>query len=334
MKRTVTAPTAGLVFCALITTVVLTATPARAEPSIWAKARNPRLRQQAQTLEAVDALLLEAAQFTVIEGLVAPRLLFIRRAHRHLRDIGAATASNPLLRYRLARILYELYELEDDPKHLEQAVKLLRYVGQRAKAISHRADAYHQLGVCLARLGKHRDEIIAHTEALALEPHTETRALLLANRGEAFMAIGDLSSAIADYRASLAATPSHALHRYGVTTWWGLAVALDRSGDLVGGLEQIQHARGYDPRDRRLKSSGWFFIPAYDAAWYAALGHWHKARSVEDRSARLDAYQSAIRSWEQYLDRAPASDHWIKLASMRHRQCEREYRKLLSRPPL
>jgi tetratricopeptide (TPR) repeat protein len=194
-----------------------------------------------------------------------------------------------------------------------------------------RSEAWQRLAVCHARLGRWDDEIKAYTEALALEPHPGPRATLLANRAEAYMVLGDVTAAVEGYRAALASLGSLDMFRYGVTALWGLAVALDRSGDLEDALASIQLARTYDRTDSQIHGPGWFYVPPYDDAWYAALGHWAAARGAELGAARAASYQQAIAAWEAYLARAPSTDRWLPLAKARRAQCAKEREQTMKR---
>jgi hypothetical protein len=89
-------------------------------------------------------------------------------------------------------------------------------------------------------------------------------------------------------------------------------------------LQAITLARTYDPTDIRIRSSDWFFVPPYDDAWYAALGHWVTARRTDLESVRMDAYDKAIASWQEYLERAPETGHWVAIARARLHACEKE----------
>ena len=108
------------------------------------------------------------------------------------------------------------------------------------------------------------------------------------------------------------------------TTYWGLAVALDRSGDIEGAFASIRLARTYDPEDRLLNGPGWFYVPDYDSAWYAALGHWAAARAATVPAARADAYLRASSAWQEYLLKAAPGDRWVPIARARAAQCETE----------
>jgi tetratricopeptide (TPR) repeat protein len=241
-----------------------------------------------------------------------------------LEAAGARRATDPALRFRLAKIYYGLFDVERDKPLLERAAEHYAFVAQSDAPLTVRAEALNDLAICYARLGRHAEEVAAYGRALALEPHSETRAILLANRAEGMMVQGDISAAVRGYRAGLRETPAALLHQLGVTTMWGLAVSLDRSGDLEGALRQITLARGYDPVDERLRSDSWFFVPEYDDSWYTALGFWQRARATEETADRIEAYRAAIAAWRSYIDRAPEQDRWLALATLRLKQCERE----------
>src|SRR5262249_6232058 len=128
----------------------------------------------------------------------------------------------------------------------------------------------------------------------------------------------------------------HMMFGTGPTTLWGLGVALDRSGDLDSGLDAIRLARTYDAKDERINGPGWFYMPDYDRHWYEALGYWQVARKADaPLSVRVDAYARASASWDEYLARAAhdaPGDHWLPLARVRAKQCEKERAAFLRRP--
>lgn len=293
---------------------------AHAEPSIWAKARDPRIEQRSDTLRQVSALLARSrrassAPFDAAGLAVA----YLVEARDLLERADASTSPDPNLRFRYAEVLQSLHELP-------AATRLYESIVHADTPPPLRAQAWAELAICYVRAGRHRDEIRAYGEALALEPDGVSRARLFANRAEAYMALGELDRALGEYRASLAAlgTAPFDMARIGVTTLWGLAVALDRSGDLEQALDRIQLARAYDFADRALSDPGWFYVPAHDEAWYAALGQWATARGAELAAVRIEAYSRAVTRWGDYLARAPADDRWRASARARLEQCERE----------
>jgi tetratricopeptide (TPR) repeat protein len=293
--------------------------PARADPSVWARAREPALEERRELAQKVDALLGRYRRAARVSGDATLPKVYLEEARALLERGGAATSPDPGLRFRLAEIASSLHEMP-------LALGLYESVVRTDAPAPMRAQAWAELAILYVKAGRHHDEIRAYGEALALEPGSLSRARLLSNRAEAYMAIGDLDSSIAGYRASLAAlgTAPYDMLRAGVTTLWGLAVALDRSGDLDQALRQITLARTYDFADRALSDPSWFFVPPWDDAWYAALGHWATARTAELSAVRVDAYGRAAARLRDYLARAPADDRWAPIAKHRLAQCERE----------
>ncbi|WP_437991724.1 tetratricopeptide repeat protein [Sorangium sp. So ce145] len=298
----------------------LAAGPLHAAPTVWSRALDPAAHEREELISQADALLARYDQLRrspLLERVEEIGPLWLREARALYERAGAATSRTPSVRLRYADILEHLGDVQGAVATLEGLLRL-------QPPAPFRADAWHALAVCYARLGRYTDEIEAYDEALVLEPHAASRALLLANQAEAYMALGDITSAVEGYRASLSTLGSLDMVRYGVTTLWGLAVALDRSGDLEGGIENIRLARTYDRADQQINGAGWFYVPAHDEAWYAALGHWAAARSAELGAARAEAYLQAVAAWDAYIARAPGNDHWLPLAKARRAQCERE----------
>lgn len=317
---------------ALAASVWLASSPARAEPlSPWAIAAEPRVRGEADAARAAEASVMRyrATRRGAMAGggdvLDSGRMLgelHLRDALELLEGAAATTSSDAALRLRVGEVLDELERCPD-------AIAVLEGVARSRASAPYRLEAWKRLAVCYAKLSRPRDEIPAYGQALALEPDAAERAVLLANRAEAFMVAGQLDDATRGYRDALTVVgtlttfevPLHA-----PTIYWGLAVALDRSGDLEGAFAAIRMARVYDPNDRRLHGPGWFFVPEYDEAWYAALGAWFGARSAASPEERADAYASALLAWERYVARAPASDLWVNIAHARRGACAREQR--------
>jgi tetratricopeptide (TPR) repeat protein len=230
------------------------------------------------------------------------------------------------VRLRLGFVLRRLAQSDDAPKValIEEAARVLMTVAQSNAPAALKAVAWNELALGYAVLGQRENEVRAETEALALEPIGRFRAVLLANRAEAYMGLGRLEEAIAGYRESLRAIVPIEMFEHGVTALWGLGVALDRDGDLEAGLAAIQLARAYDRDDRKIHGSSWFFSPPHDEHWYDALGHWLSARTTDQGAVRAEGYASALAAWDAYLALAPKDDRWLPLARARREACARE----------
>ena len=265
---------------ALVTALALLApvTPrtASAGGTVWSRVRQPEaerrreLAAEAQVHEIKAQHLLHSRsqldRTEVVSHLVRAAIL--------LEEAGAATSSDLFLRYRLGAV----YLLQDEPR---KALALLESIGRADPPAALRATVFADLAVTYAHLGRVEDEIAAYGESLRVQPVSHERARLLANRAEAYMLLGDITAAVRGYRAALALlSADHMMFGTGSTTLWGLAVALDRSGDLDSGLDAIRVARSYDAQDKLINGPSWFYMPDYDRYWYEALGHWQVARKA------------------------------------------------------
>ncbi len=307
------------------------ATPVQAKPSLWARARDPELARQHDAIKAADRAL--SQDYTLSRTPSAFRRgAMLRKTQKMLARANAVAATNAELRYRLAQVHYRLFDMEDDLGHIEAAAEHFEYVALDPRMPQmDRARALMSLAICYARLGRHEDEIEAYNRAIALQPDPISHAVLLANQAEGYMARGRIIAALHGYRQSLEATPSPFMIDSGVTTMWGLAVALDRSGDLGAAIENVRRARSYDPGDRLINGSHWFYVPPYDRYWYEALGHWQIARDAKDPAVVRLAYTEAIRSWRTFTEMASATDPWLAIAGFRTQQCEKELLEAMAR---
>jgi len=290
---------------------------AEASPTTrWTQAREGKSR-------AAEKAALDAAEHQLGEGLRlralasgfdplggAGMVAHQQEARRILDAVGGGRSASPEVRLRYAEILSNLGLWAEVVPILERTVNEV--------PASSRVDAWVELAVAYARVGRGQDEIRCYERALAYEPHGASRATILANEAEAYMAAGDVARAVAGYRAALEPLATvEEVARRAPTTLWGLGVALDRSGELAAGLDAIQRARAYDPADRNLSGAGWFFNPEHDAAWYAGLGHLLVARRGPELDVRREAYGRAIASFREYVDLAPAADLWVATARAR-----------------
>lgn len=307
-------------------------TASSAAPSVWERARRPNAAAREALVEKADHALNKgemekdrAELFGLLFGADAARLGKIE-ARFMLEEAGGANSPNMTVRLRYAGILRSM---ANDQKPLnrngiESAAKIVTTVLASRPAPAMALLAWNELALCHALLGQREQEIHAYTEALALEPVGPRRAMLLANRAESYMGLGRLDDAIRGYRESLGSILFIDMYRFGVTTLWGLAVALDRNGDVEDALEHIKLARTYDKLDERIKDDSWFYSPPHDEHWYKALGYWAKARAETNSIDRAFEYGHALEAWERYIDRAPANDPYLALAKVRRRACEIE----------
>jgi tetratricopeptide (TPR) repeat protein len=312
MSRRLASVAIGLAFVAF-------ASSARADATVWSRARSPNAARRAELVAEADSLLERHARsrHELSDSSTDPVL---REALRRLDEAGGVKSNDVNVLVRYGNVLDELHDYAGCVRVLEAAIKL-------PAPPPVRAGAHERLAICHAHLGHQAEEIKNYDAALLLQSDSSARSLLLSNRAESLMAIGDISGAIAGYREAIVLRP------FAATTYWGLGVALDRSGNLDGALEAIRIARTYDRADRDINGGGWFFSPLWDEPWYRALGHWQHAREATQPAARTEQYLAAVARWEEYIQRAPTDDRYLPFARVRLKECERERDRVLKRRP-
>lgn len=304
----------------LVGLVLAWAAPAGATPSRWALAREPGAYADEQTRAAAEVEILLDRQASSFDVAFSPKA-HTSRARRLLEEGGAARSRDPYLRLVYGRVLHDLGQWQ------EAGAALASVLADPRTPIGLRDDALSTQALNYARLDRQDLEIETYEDAIAFAPAPHHRTTMLANQAEAFMVRGDISRAIAGYQAALETLTwleSRVVPGFAPTTYWSLGVALDRSGDLNGGLAAIAKARAYDPLDRSIGSDSWFFVPAWEEDYYAALGHWLNARSPGDVEERLGEYERTILAWKQYLARAPEDGVYVPIARARLRAAEAE----------
>ena len=295
---------ASMVFCATVAS--------SAEPSVWDVAREPRLASDLAVLRDAERALIQS-RIHYGPGSRVPAQI----ALREIESIHAASSPEPRVRYFLGRMLARV---EQD----DRATVVLQDAFNFAPNHPGATDALFSLAVSLARLGRSDDELVAYRRWLAREWSNTDRAVGLSNLAEGLMAAGHIEEAIASYRDAIAHDYDNALAH------WGLAVALDRSGDSNGALLEAGVALLLDPRAMQLDSPAVFFIPAYDQHWYHALGWMAGAVHAAGTSGESFSWRHAVSRWDQYLSEASADDRWLPIARLRREFCAQHVKRLAS----
>lgn len=309
---------------ALAMTCTLAESPAIAGPTVWSRAREPKRSVDEDLVRDAQRAVMRYRRMLRNNGQPSLAALVRRDARASLEKVVSGGGADFGV-----RLLY--VEVLRDGNDNDEAYAVLTKLLKDGPPAPIRAEALGELAILHAIAGRREEEIRAYTDALGIEPHAHRRCRLLANRAEALMAMGDVSSAVEGYRAALAPLTNLELYFYAPTALFGMGVALDRTGNLEEGLQSIKLARAYDPIDRGLRSPDWFFSPSHDAHWYWALGGWSAARSAESWAARAEGYYLSVFEWEEYIRTAPADDRWIPLARVRLAQVQREQEQLKKR---
>lgn len=192
-------------------------------------------------------------------------------------------------------------------------------------------DAHFTLAVVHTWRGEHaacRDHYLA---SLRFPMSDYARSIVLGNLGDAYLALGDMRSAVESYVACVTLRPEYALG------WLGLAIARDRaqmdplpdaamavraaSDESVARMRTPRTARGFDPEALidALSAEGVFYVPDWDRFYYQGMAHEAVARAVAPgnpfgATANPEGARAHLRvaaeAWRRYLDAASPDDPW------------------------
>jgi tetratricopeptide (TPR) repeat protein len=332
---------ARLMLCAAIG-VALVCQDAEAEPSLWDAARNPAVFKAYRRLEKSKP---PPAPSPL--GLLAPRPTWTPQP-RDIRDAilllttGRDEDVEPAIELTLT--LVELVVKDDAPAYargqrnsmLEITRQLLEHTIKRTSDPRLRAHLWLQLGIISAKLGNPNREFEAYAHVLDLEWMRGGRGLrgtAYYNRGDSALVVGRLDSAIADYRRALQESDGDVVVQTGA--YWGLGIALERSGDLPSALEAMQAASKITiPNSSRrivdfAEQVGLFYVPFYEIFYYRALTAMALARSARRLEEKKYHYERCVSEWTGYLREAQADNPaWIKNAALHRDSCTRELAKV------
>jgi len=277
-----------------------------AEPTIWQAAKDPRTVTAERLLVRLERKLLAAAAASERPALALQEK---REAMALLPALGEGLPE-PRLRLLLGRLL-----LEPPADNYAEARRLLEQALAEAPDSALAGSAWFDLGIACAKLGDVACEEAAYTRALDVVWDPNVRAEIHANRADASMVKGDLAAALADYRRAIALGPDVVTL---TLAYYGLGVALERSGDLPAALEAMNHGTSLWPPYFLTTVLDWpsvFFVPPFDIYYYKALvaqARAQAARSSGSVDEQARALVEAIGYWREYLDQAERARHrWV-----------------------
>ncbi len=292
----------------LIPLAALCAPPAQADtpPNAWEAAKDPTARDAF----ALHATVREAIS---LDGSVTQlRTAALERARALLEDARVESG-------RDLRLRFDLGEVYEGLSHHERAIAVLKPALDEAPDHPAAVDALSALAYAYAKLDRSLEERDVYQKYLARITDERVRSTAILNMAEAEMRLGNLQQAVAGYREAFqqAATlpNSTGASHTAVLAIWGLAVALDRSGDPSGAAGQAKYAVELDPGervigDRRLV----FFVPEYERFWYFGLAAVEHARQAGDARSAALAWGHAEALWMTYIARADTKDRWLRIA--------------------
>ncbi|MFO7179374.1 MAG: hypothetical protein DIU78_011800 [Pseudomonadota bacterium] len=310
----------------LAAAAVLAAAPGFAAPTLWERTRDPAAARAERALRRLERIFDGVVQ---AEGDLQMMQDFRLGTLAIAEMSGAHAFTQPRLRLLLARVL-----IEADIGREEQAAELARAVLDRLAPGEVWLEA--EARVVLAAAAKTPEASLREiARALPLAWHPGTRSSLLRRRADAHMARGDVLASVADYRAAIPATgfaAESALARF------GLAVALERSGNLPAALEELRLARLIAPRVHGaelgvLSLPGVFAFRPWDTHYAIALAELGAIPGAADTSAAALSCEKAMAGFQEYLAAAPPSDSWSPAARAHLKALEPTCRTLREQAP-
>lgn len=280
--------------------------------SVWQRAADPKGATVERVHGAVEEHLARASH-------PIARHAALEDARSLLEAALAAGVDAPLLHYDLAQVYYA------QKRHALVLRELAPIVAAPPDASVSLAQAWDMLAMTYAHLEMHQEERDAHREHLKLLRKDGSRAIATMNLAESEMSLGHLDESIVLYREAFRVASEFTFGSAPALCVWGLAVALDRSGDPALALSEATRANALDPSAQALTSDSVFFAPAYERNWYLALSAEATARSVPE--AQQERYLVAAGAYfRDYVTKASEKgrkDRWLELAKKRAEHLEK-----------
>ena len=285
-------------------------------PSVWSRARDP-----------------EAALAYDVHEQVQRRLAVLRDGSERIdeRDLRAVlpilqhaqaeTSKSALLRFDLAFVYYEL-------KDYTRAAAIYRSAIKDFPDHPSTERAWLLLAFACGHFGDNACERDSYTKVLELETVEVLRATPSLNLAETQMHLGNLREAVEGYREVVRIAGREASREVAPLAFWGLAIALDRSGDRVEAEKaarlaiNVEKSMGsdflHDPQTS-------FFVPIYEIHWYEALGFVAQARGATTSREALTFWSMAEAAYGKFVKAAePKNDRWLPIAKARFTQVQAE----------
>jgi tetratricopeptide (TPR) repeat protein len=310
----------------MLASCVMAAAPvARADtpPSVWDRARDPatadsyRIHLEVQRRLAQSQTALDFGFSSAFESQKDTVRAMLERQHAD---------KSPVVRLRFdLGLVYLLLGKTEDRTYYRRSAEVLGAALAAAPEHPAAEEAWSRLAEACGHIGDHECERRAYNKVLRLTTEEADRGTSTLNLAETEMHLGNLEGAIDGYREALRLASRSPSATLAPLAMWGLAVALDRSGDRVGAdkealaVLQMQTSSGLSGL---LRSSGVFFFPDYELNWYDAVGAMARARrpgataaeAARDWKIAEDAFASFVRG----AQRSPSPDRWLELAKVRH----------------
>jgi tetratricopeptide (TPR) repeat protein len=316
----------------------LAARPAAADANLWQRAREPRLAAQQLVQNRIERVL-GSIGLSEFDPELSAAAIAISVLTQTLPACGIRSDPPPSDTPQQARFEYLIAGalVDSDSNREADARCLLERALRRAPNSPLAAEGWFHLAIAASKLGDRSAEREAYVHALDLTWQPELRAKLRVNLADSEMGSADLKGALRDYRLALldSRQPDDLSAAY-----YGLAVALDRSGDLpsalaaAGSALQIQLPPSLFPASSVLDLPSTFFTPSYEIHYYKALAAMAGARQAKEAVTERAALAEAAEHWAAYLVPAEADQSpWAPRARLHRARVERELGALTAKMP-
>lgn len=331
------------VLCSLLLVSLSPSAHADTPPSVWDRARDPSVGDTYRVHLEVQRRLATGATARAF-GFSASDESQKDTVRAMLERLHADKSPDARLRFDLG-LVYLLLSNSQAPTYYKRAAEVLGEALAFAPDHPAAEEGWSRLAEACGHIGDHDCERRSYNQVLRLTTEEGDRGTSTLNLAETEMHLGNLKEAIEGYREALRIASRSPSRTLAPLAMWGMAVALDRSGDRIGAdkealaVLELQTSSGLNGL---LRSSGVFFYPDYELAWYDAVGASALARKPGATPAEVALHwktaEDAFASYVRAASRPGVTDRWLELAKVRLAAAKLEREKAEKRrgkaPPL
>jgi tetratricopeptide (TPR) repeat protein len=313
--------------------VISLSSPATADtpPSVWDRARDPATADTYRIHVEVQRRLAQLPPRDFgFSGALESQKDTVRAM---LERLQADKSPDVRLRFDLG-LVYLMLSNSQSPTYYKRAAEVLGSALALAPEHPAAEEGWSRLAEACGHIGDHDCERRAYGEVLRLTTEEGDRGTSTLNLAETEMHLGNLKEALDGYREALRIASRSPSRTLAPLAMWGMAVALDRSGDRIDADKQalavleLQTSSGLNGL---LRSSGVFFFPDYELGWYDGVGAAALARKPGTTPAEAARYwkaaEDAFAGYIRAASRPGVTDRWLELAKVRHATAKAEREK-------
>jgi tetratricopeptide (TPR) repeat protein len=324
-------------FFVILTSFAFASTSAFADspPSVWERAKDKDVGEAHDVHRIVERRLAALSIVARVRGSEG-ELLGVKA----ILENALKTNKHIILRLDLAKVHSAL-------KEHKKAQEIYKEVLAEQPNHASAEETWIRLAFACGHTGDHECERKAYIEVLRRMTEEVFRGIPTLNLAETEMHLGNLRDAIDGYREALRIAGRGPSRDSAPLAVWGLAVALDRSGDHLGAEKEARFAfelegnRPHPPPSMGLsallhnfpqsplREDSVFFVPDYEIRYYDGLGAIALARSAGTAHDALRLWRLAESYFTGYVRGAEAAkekDRWLEHAKARlaYAKAERE----------